>query len=369
MLMPLLFSASGHQVGVTTVASETENPQVPATPFDRPASMKDATDIQASPVMTVANVAASDIPAVALAAYRRSESLLAESDPQCKLEWTLVAAIGRVESDHGRYGGNTLDDEGVARPGIHGIALDGSRDTATIGDTDGGELDNDAVWDRAVGPMQFIPATWTSVAIDSDNDGVKDPQNIHDAATAAGVYLCAGSDDLSTEEGARAAAFRYNHSDAYVDKVLAIAAQYATGVFTDPPGGFAPVAPPGAAVSAPPSSPAVTSDVAPQRPETKQAQTAPAETANEPQKPKPQKPAPDDTRPAPVEPIKEPEPAPEEPEQPVEPEPFTGTDDEARELCLASGFEPDSEVLQLCIDTLMATGYLPLGELASTPQP
>ena len=39
------------------------------------------------------------------------------------------------------------------------------------GDTDGGELDKDTVYDRAVGPMQFIPSTWAVVKVDADGDG------------------------------------------------------------------------------------------------------------------------------------------------------------------------------------------------------
>ena len=105
----------------------------------------------------------SGIPARALDGYRRAEQLLAAGDPSCHLDWALVAAIGRVESAHGSFGGNRLGTDGVARPGIVGIALDGSRGTARITDTDGGRWDGDGRFDRAVGPMQFIPGTWRSV--------------------------------------------------------------------------------------------------------------------------------------------------------------------------------------------------------------
>ena len=62
----------------------------------------DSTD----PVNTAANAAsesANGIPAAALTAYQRTEAVLAQADPACHLPWELVAAIGRVESDHGRH--------------------------------------------------------------------------------------------------------------------------------------------------------------------------------------------------------------------------------------------------------------------------
>ncbi len=176
------------------------------------------------------------IPARALQAYRHAERLLAAADPACRLDWPLVAAIGYVESRHGSFGGNVLDEAGVARPGIIGIALDGSRGTARIGDSDGGALDRDSVFDRAVGPMQFIPGTWRMVGADAELDGRRDPQDIDDAAAAAGIYLCSGTGDLSRSSDRYAAVYRYNHSDAYVRQVLAIADSYGRGVTELPAG-------------------------------------------------------------------------------------------------------------------------------------
>jgi membrane-bound lytic murein transglycosylase B len=190
---------------------------------------------------------AAGIPAAALAAYQRAETVINSADPTCQLPWQLVAAIGRVESDHGRYAGNTLDDDGVATPGIFGIALDGSNNTQVIRDTDAGQYDADARWDRAVGPMQFIPSTWSVVGVDGDNDGKRNPQDIDDAALASAVYLCSGNDDLSRVVGQRAAIYRYNHSDEYVDLVLSFMSSYMSGDFTSVPNGvssagyFAPV--------------------------------------------------------------------------------------------------------------------------------
>ena len=175
------------------------------------------------------------IPAAALAAYQRAESVINSADESCNLTWQLIAAIGRVESNHGRFGGNALDDDGVAQPGIFGIALNGSNNTSTIRDTDAGQFDNDLVYDRAVGPMQFIPSTWSVVGVDADGDGQRNPQDIDDAALATAVYLCSGNDDLSTTAGQRSAVYRYNHSQAYVDLVLAIMNAYLDGDFTSIP--------------------------------------------------------------------------------------------------------------------------------------
>jgi len=185
----------------------------------------------------VASSSTNGIPSAALAAYQRAESVINAADPSCNLAWQLVAAIGRVESDHGRYGGSALDADGVAVPGIVGVALDGSRGTALISDTDAGQYDDDPRFDRAVGPMQVIPATWSAIGVDADNDGVRNPQDVDDAALAAAVYLCSGANDLGTVAGQRQAVFRYNHSAAYVDLVLALAENYLAGDYLAVPNG------------------------------------------------------------------------------------------------------------------------------------
>ncbi len=185
------------------------------------------------PVRTVtSSVSTNDIPVVAASAYRRAATVIDSVDTSCHLGWNLIAAIGRVESDHGRYGGSTLTADGTSIPGIYGIALDGTHSTAKIIDSDHGTLDKDATYDRAIGSMQFLPSTWKSVAVDADNDGKKDPQNINDAALAAAVYLCAGSGDLSTTSGMRKAVLRYNHSDDYADEVLAISRSYGNDTYS-----------------------------------------------------------------------------------------------------------------------------------------
>ncbi len=170
-----------------------------------------------------------EIPAVALVAYQRAAVVIDAADPSCRLDWALLAAIGRVESDHGRFGGSSLDAQGVDHPDVLGPRLDGQHGTALIRDTDAGRLDHDRRYDRAVGPMQFLPSTWSVVAVDGDADGRRNVEDIDDASLGSAVYLCAGQDDLSTVAGQRAAVYRYNHSSAYVADVLAIARAYRAG--------------------------------------------------------------------------------------------------------------------------------------------
>ncbi len=176
------------------------------------------------------------IPGPALAAYHQAADLLGSLDPACGLDWALLGAIGRVESNHSRFGGNSLDLAGIARPGIIGIPLDGRRGTARITDTDGGRWDRDRAYDRAVGPMQFIPGTWRVSGRDGDRDGTANPQSMVDAATAAGTYLCAGQGDLRSRDGAYSAVLRSNHSDDYARSVLSIAEAYRSGVTVVPMG-------------------------------------------------------------------------------------------------------------------------------------
>jgi hypothetical protein len=169
------------------------------------------------------------IPVRALQAYRRGAALVGAADPGCHIDWALLAAIGRVESNHGSFGGNQLDSAGVARPGIIGIRLDGANGTARVIDTDHGLLDGDTSFDRAVGPMQFIPSTWRAIGVDANADGAKNPQDMADAVTTTAVYLCSGKGDLTRPGDLQAAILRYNPSDSYARTVTAIADAYRRG--------------------------------------------------------------------------------------------------------------------------------------------
>jgi len=72
------------------------------------------------------------IPSAALAASQRAGTVVNSADETCNTDWQLPAAVSRVESDHGRYGGNTLGADGTSRPGIYGIPLDGTNKTQAI---------------------------------------------------------------------------------------------------------------------------------------------------------------------------------------------------------------------------------------------
>jgi hypothetical protein len=185
----------------------------------------------------VAGASTNGIPSAALSAYQRGAQIIDAADPTCNVPWELLAAIGRVESDHGQYGGNILDSDGVSTPGIYGPELNGKNGTQAIADTDGGLVDHDTAFDRAVGPMQFIPSTWSSVKVDADGDGKRNPQDIDDASLATGVYLCSGTEDLSSRAGQEASVFRYNHSRSYVDLVLRLMEAYSQGDYSAIPSG------------------------------------------------------------------------------------------------------------------------------------
>jgi membrane-bound lytic murein transglycosylase B len=192
------------------------------------------------------------IPALALRAYHEAAAWAAGFRPGCGLSWSVLAGIGRLESNHGMHWGSAtrFSSDGVVRPPITGPALNG-RGVASIPDTDEGRWDGDRTWDRAVGPMQFIPSTWRRLGRDGNGDRVADPNNLFDAATSAAGYLCLVGGDLSGREGLRRAVYGYNHSWAYVDAVLRWASLYAGGVAVAP---AMAAGPPGAA-AAPPSGP------------------------------------------------------------------------------------------------------------------
>jgi membrane-bound lytic murein transglycosylase B len=186
------------------------------------------------------------IPALTLRAYREAAAWAAGYDPGCRLSWTVLAGIGRIESNHGLFGGaaTRFSPAGAVSPRITGPPLDG-RGVAAIPDSDGGRWDGDTVWDRAVGPMQFIPGTWRSLGRDGNGDQVADPNNLFDAAVSAAGYLCLSGGDLSDPAQLRQAVYGYNHSWSYVDAVLGWAGLYQGGVAPGPPvpTGTAPPAP------------------------------------------------------------------------------------------------------------------------------
>jgi len=180
----------------------------------------------------------SDVPLVALNAYVRATRTLAETDPGCGIHWSQLAGIGRIESFHGYFGDSTLDVNGQTTEDIRGLALDGrilsgpttgtvpdatgrTEETAGVSrlalirDTDNGFYDGDRTFDRAVGPMQFIPSTWRLFTSDGNDDGESDPQNIYDSSLAAATYLCDAAGSMLTTDGEQRGYFAYNHDLTY----------------------------------------------------------------------------------------------------------------------------------------------------------
>ena len=130
--------------------------------------------------------ALSDIPGNYLDVYK-------SAGEEYGLDWTYLAAIGKIETDHGRYNAGGACITGPSTP-----------------------------YGSAMGPMQFIGSTWDSVGVDGDGDGVKDPCNYRDAIPAAANYL--------SQSGAPGdwygAIFAYNNADWYVNDVMDQADQY-----------------------------------------------------------------------------------------------------------------------------------------------
>ncbi|MEU0446395.1 lytic transglycosylase domain-containing protein [Streptomyces tendae] len=173
------------------------------------------------------------IPATVLDAYKKAESELRRAKPGCNLPWQLLAAIGKVESGQAR--GGRVDANGTTIGRIIGPQLDGNG-FALIKDTDNGVYDGNSSYDNAVGPMQFIPSTWSWAGRDGNGDGKEDPNNVYDAALAAGHYLCRFDWDLSDQAHLDRAILSYNNSQDYLNTVLSWLEHYRKGTHEIPDG-------------------------------------------------------------------------------------------------------------------------------------
>ncbi|MFE0652169.1 lytic transglycosylase [Streptomyces sp. NPDC059534] len=183
------------------------------------------------PVIT--GPAEAGIPASVLAAYKRAEQSIRSTAPGCNLPWQLLAGIGKVESGQAR--GGRVDANGTTLSPILGPVLNGVG-FANISDTDDGAYDGDKIHDRAVGPMQFIPSTWATWGQDANSDGKKDPNNIYDAAQAAGLYLCANDRNLALKADLDRAILSYNRSTEYLNLVMSWVTYYQRGTHQIPDG-------------------------------------------------------------------------------------------------------------------------------------
>jgi membrane-bound lytic murein transglycosylase B len=186
-----------------------------------------AANVSAPPPAIVVNSPGTlRIPAIALSAYRNAERMMAAAYPGCGVSWNLLAGIGRIESLHAN--GGATDSRGTAVRAIYGPALDGTLPGNEV--IVQNRTADRVMYARAMGPMQFLPGTWSRYASDGDGDGKADVQNLYDSTLAAARYLCSGGLNLRDPSQVMAAILRYNNSVAYARNVLGWAAAYATGV-------------------------------------------------------------------------------------------------------------------------------------------
>ncbi|GAT07356.1 membrane-bound lytic murein transglycosylase B [Mycolicibacterium novocastrense] len=186
-----------------------------------------ASTVSAPPPAAVVNSPGTlGIPGMALSAYRNAERIMASAYPGCGLSWNLLAGIGRIESMHAN--GGATDARGTAIRPIFGPALDGTLPGNEI--IVQSRVADRVTYARAMGPMQFLPGTWSRYASDGDGDGKAEVQNLFDSSLAAARYLCSGNLNLRDPNHVMSAILRYNNSVAYARNVLGWAAAYATGV-------------------------------------------------------------------------------------------------------------------------------------------
>lgn len=184
-------------------------------------------------------VPGTDLTLVVIDAYFRASVSMSDRRPGCDISWDQLAGVGLIESRHGSFGGSSVGPDGQTTNEILGPVLDGDP-FAAISDTDGGALDGNTEWDRAVGPMQFIPSSWDIYGLDGNGDGVADPHNLYDAAYAAAEHLCRGHSALQNDANYRTSLFGYNRSAVYGSDVMAARSRYRNAVSLRPtPAGLA----------------------------------------------------------------------------------------------------------------------------------
>lgn len=159
------------------------------------------------------------VPPRVLQGYQGAERLLAADRPECRMPWWVLAGIGKVQSDHAA--GGRVDASGRATVRIVGPRLDGTVvDGKLVRDTDRGRLDGDLTFDRAVGPMLVLPATWAGIGRRAADAGEPDVTDVDDAALSVGALLCSAGRDVTTPEGLAAGLVRMNDSTAFAQQVL-----------------------------------------------------------------------------------------------------------------------------------------------------
>ncbi len=199
----------------------------------------------AQATLAVAQLAApapgTDIPQIVLQAYQHAADVTAMINPSCHLSWQDVAALGRIESGHAQHGSTRIAANGDTYPPILGPPLDGTSGNAALPLPPISYYDGPGPWEEAVGPMQFLPTSWASVAMSGGTDTTPDPNNVFDAALGAANYLCRAvgpGGRLDTAAGLQTAYFSYNHSASYVAEAMSNVNYYgATLIPSATPGG------------------------------------------------------------------------------------------------------------------------------------
>jgi cell wall-associated NlpC family hydrolase len=166
--------------------------------------------VQSDTAYPLSPTATVDIPAGYLVLYQQIGT-------KAGVDWAVLAAIGKIECNHGRD----------QSPGCRPYTANGA---------------------GAVGPMQFLPPTWAAghtigetritippatngegYAADGDGDGVADIWDPADAIASAARMLIANGAPTDY----RRALFTYNHASWYVDQVLQQAADYRRALSAD----------------------------------------------------------------------------------------------------------------------------------------
>jgi membrane-bound lytic murein transglycosylase B/lysophospholipase L1-like esterase len=195
------------------------------------------------------------IPEHAARAYAQAMVEIAEIEPQCAIDVAYLAGFGAMESGHGTVAVSTDTGTpdgpaphaparwdpltGESTPAVRGMLLDGggAGGNVTPHPNDLSPADRhfyrqDEAHLRAVGPTQFLPATWETVrdVADGNADGVADPFNYYDGALATAVKACRDGNGLARESDRRQAALAYNGAGWYADGVLSRAAEVRAGL-------------------------------------------------------------------------------------------------------------------------------------------
>jgi hypothetical protein len=210
---PVAVTAADGSTGIGVLPADPASPRpvrgAAGTAPDPAADLPPAVTVapgQPSPVMAGEGPLA--IPELVLYAYRAAEMQLAISEPGCALPWHLLAAIGRITSQHADSG----------RTDVLGTLT-----TARVAPGTG-----------RLGPMQLPPAVWSQFSADGNADGAADPQNVFDATLAAGTWLCSDDARLAEPDARARAAARFDPSPEFVSNVQAWSAAYEKGAAVSP---------------------------------------------------------------------------------------------------------------------------------------